>query len=417
MSRTIDLTTQGAMSRPFPAEASMTSYLARRLVWAIVSLMALASVAFFAINLLIPYDYATNFWFRGGVPAMLAARVELGLDRPLMARFLDFIAGLLTGGLGEGFDGTPVVEQVVAALPITLLTFGAASVIAYLLGNWIGRIVAWRKNRMAAGATTAAAVVLFTTFPPWLAFLLIYFGTRPLRRARDALNLPADSARLWSNAVVDEADVITVLALGVMVGLIAALGMRAWGRRHDRRLVAWLAFPVALLGVVLAIKLLGVGTLALDLLFRSDRSASVGAGSPVIAALALVLIAFGEVMLITRAGVAAEMTEEYVLVARAKGLPDRMVRDRHVQRNVVLPSLSRFLTGVPYLLTGLIILEREFQLGGLSLLFFEAIETANTPLIIGTLLVVGIIGLIARLTLDIIHFRLDPRIRLPGSQT
>lgn len=392
----------------------MTGFLARRVGWALVSLVGFASVAFFAVNLLIPYDYATSFWFRGGTPAVLAGREALGLDRPLMNRYWDFLSGLFTGGLGDGFDGRSVIEQVVGALPVTVLTFGAAGVVAYLLGDWMGRLVAWRKNRIAAGATSTVAVVLFTTFPPWLAFLLIYFGTEPLRRARRALNLPADSAVLWSTAVVDEADVTAVMAVAVIVGLIAALRMRAWGRRYDRRFVTWLAFPVALSGVITAVSLLGVGDLALDLLFRADRSASVGAGSPVVAATALVLVALGEMMLISRAGVAAEMNEEYVLMARAKGVPERLVRDRHVGRNVVLPSLSRFLTGIPYLLTGLIILEREFQLSGLSLLFFDAIETANTPLIVGTLLIMGAIGLLARVVLDVLHFRLDPRIRRPG---
>jgi peptide/nickel transport system permease protein len=80
----------------------------------------------------------------------------------------------------------------------------------------------------------------------------------------------------------------------------------------------------------------------------------------------------------------------------------------------VLPTLSRFLTGVPYLLTGLIILEREFRLGGLSSLFFVSIEEANTPLIIGTLLMMGVIGVAARVVLDVLHFTLDPRIRVPG---
>jgi ABC-type dipeptide/oligopeptide/nickel transport system permease component len=47
-------------------------------------------------------------------------------------------------------------------------------------------------------------------------------------------------------------------------------------------------------------------------------------------------------------------------------------------------------------------------------LFFVSIEEANTPLIIGTLLVMGVIGVVARVVLDVLHFSLDPRIRVPG---
>jgi peptide/nickel transport system permease protein len=369
---------------------------------------------FFAVNLLIPYDYATTYWWQGGTRLMMEMREVLGLDRSIWVRYVEYMGDLLTGGAGVGMDGTPVIGQVLAALPITLLTFGAAGVVAYLLGDWLGRLVAWRRSRMLAGAASTVGVVLFTSFPPWLAFLLIYFGAGPLLRARSVVGLPVDSAPLWTGRLIDENDVTAALAVAVMMGLVVALLIRAWGKRHDRRLVLWLAMPIALSGVGLAMSLLGVGDLALDLLFRANRSLSIGAGSPLIAATALILIAFGETMLISRAGVSAEMTEDYVLVAHAKGLPDRVVRDRHVGRNAVLPTLSRFLTGVPYLLTGLIILEREFQLGGLSSLFFVSIEEANTPLIIGTLLMMGVIGLVARVVLDVLHFTLDPRIRVAG---
>ncbi|MEX2623776.1 MAG: ABC transporter permease [Acidimicrobiia bacterium] len=392
----------------------VVAFLARRVVWALASLLAFATVVFFAVNLLIPYDYATNYWWQGGTRLMMEMREVLGLGRSIWVRYLEYMSDLLTGGVGVGLDGTPVIDQVMAALPITLLTFGAAGVVAYLLGDWLGRLVAWKRSRVLAGAASTVSVVLFTSFPPWLAFLLIYFGAGPLLRARSVVGLPVDSSPLWTGRLIDESDVIAALAVAVIIGLVVALLLRGWGKRYDRRLVVWLAMPVALIGVGLAMSLLGVGDLALDVLFRADRSLSIGEGSPLIAAIALILIAFGETMLIARAGVSAEMTEDYVLVAHAKGLPDRVVRDHHVGRNAVLPTLSRFLTGVPYLLTGLIILEREFRLGGLSSLFFVSIEEANTPLIIGTLLMMGVIGVAARVVLDLLHFTLDPRIRVPG---
>ena len=400
-----------ALPRRFPP---LVGFLGRRIVWAVAALLAFASIAFFAINLLIPYDYATNYFWQGGTALMFEMREVLGLDRSIWARYFEYMGNLLTGGIGSGLDGRPVIEQVMSALPITLLAFAAAAVIAYLLGDWLGRLVAWRRNKVLAGAASTVGVLLFTSFPPWLAFLLIYFGAGPLLRARTAVGLPTDSSALWVGNVVNEHDVTAAMAAALMVSLVVALIVRSWGKRHDRRLVTWLALPVSLVGVGVAMSLLGVGDLALDLLFRANRSVSVGPGSPIIATLALILIAFGEMMLIARAGVAAEMTEDYVLAAHAKGLPDRVVRDHHVGRNAVLPSLSRFLTGIPYLLTGLIILEREFQLGGISLLFFNAIEEANTPLILGTLLVMGLIGVVARVVLDVLHFTLDPRIRIRG---
>jgi peptide/nickel transport system permease protein len=80
----------------------------------------------------------------------------------------------------------------------------------------------------------------------------------------------------------------------------------------------------------------------------------------------------------------------------------------------VLPAISRLITSVPYLLTGLIIIERELNLAGVASLFFNAIETGNVPVIIGILVVVGLIGLVLRIVLDVVQAIVDPRIRVEG---
>jgi peptide/nickel transport system permease protein len=165
--------------------------------------------------------------------------------------------------------------------------------------------------------------------------------------------------------------------------------------------------------MALAMPILGVGDLALDvLLFRSERRFSIGYGSPLLAVIAFVLLAFGEIMFVVRTGVATEMDEDYVLTARAKGLAPRAILDRHVARNAVLPVLSRSFSGVPYVLSGLIVIEREFGIAGLSSVFFTAVGQVDTPLILGILVAIGVLSLILRLILDILHATLDPRIKL-----
>ena len=134
--------------------------------------------------------------------------------------------------------------------------------------------------------------------------------------------------------------------------------------------------------------------------------------SAVMATAAIVLIAFGEIMLVMRAGVSSEMTEDYVFTARAKGVPERIVRDRHVAPNAVLPAMSRFITSVPYLITGLIIIERELRLHGVASLFFVAVEDGDVPVILGILVFVGILSLVLRIGLDVAHAVMDPRFRI-----
>ncbi|MGH8875669.1 MAG: ABC transporter permease subunit, partial [Acidimicrobiia bacterium] len=105
---------------------------------------------------------------------------------------------------------------------------------------------------------------------------------------------------------------------------------------------------------------------------------------------------------------------DYVRTARAKGVADRQVRDRHVARNSMLPALSRLFTGLPYILTGLIIIERELQVGGLSTVLFAAVQEVDVPLIVGLLVTLGV-GLVVRLVLDVLHAALDPRIRVEAA--
>lgn len=389
------------------------AWFGRRAGQALLTLLIFATLMFFAVGTLIPYDYATQFRLNGGIETVDSVSQALGLDRPLWARYLDYLGGLLTGSLGTSFSGSPVLSSIVGALPVTLLIFGTGAVVAFLIGSALGRWAAWHRSRTLRSVVTSVSVVLYTAFPPWLVFLLVYFLTDPLLSLRRGLGLPIDSRPLWRDSLASESDVLTIVAIGVMIGLIGGLLVGRWARRREFRLLSMVAVPAALVGVAVAIGALGIGRQALDLLvFRSSVEVSIGAGSPVIATLAFVLLVFGEFVFLFRAGISGEMSEDYVLTARAKGLRERVVRDHHVARNAVLPVLSRSFTGVPYVLTGLVIIEQQLSIDGLSSLLLGAVRVVDVPVILGTLVFVGFITLCLRLGLDVVHARIDPRIRL-----
>jgi peptide/nickel transport system permease protein len=157
------------------------------------------------------------------------------------------------------------------------------------------------------------------------------------------------------------------------------------------------------------------------------------AGSLSLLIVAVVLLTFGEVLLVTKAAMDDVMMEDYIMVARAKGLSERQVRDRHAGRTALLPVLSRFTVAIPYFLTGLVILEVVFagtqgSVGlpivgilqrfaapaGLGTVLFEAVSVQNTPVIAGALLVVGVLTVTLRIALDVVQAVLDPRVRLDG---
>lgn len=403
----------------------MGRFLLRRALWGAVTLLGFLTLVFFAVNLLFPYDFvaATR---ELGVPEAQVAE----LSRPLIERYASYLGGLLTGDLGTSYGGGSVAGILFGdALPLTMLVFVLGSIVAYLFGSWLGRAVAWSRSRLARSATTSAGVLAYTAFPPWLVFLLVYFLTKPLQAARGLTSLPIDSLRVWRDSPWDPNAVMMRMAVGLLVALVAAVAVRSVLRRLGfRRWSTLVSLPLPLMAVVTSWYYLGYGNEAVDLLFRGSPAAWVGRGSPVLMLLAFVLLAFGEIAFVTRTSMAAERPEQYVTIARAKGLAEHDVREKHVAPNALLPTLSRFFVAIPYVLTGLVIVEHEFavrspggasvnvefSLQGVSSVLFRAVAQLDVPVILGTLVVLGVLLLLARLALEVVHARLDPRIRVRG---
>jgi peptide/nickel transport system permease protein len=135
---------------------------------------------------------------------------------------------------------------------------------------------------------------------------------------------------------------------------------------------------------------------------------SKGAILPVIT---FTLLTFGEIMLLMRTSMAETVHEDYIWTARAKGLKESTVRDRHAARNALLPVMSRMLVSIPYFLTGLVMIERVFDWAGVGTTLFYAVGMQNITLALGMLIVIGVLSMVVRLVLDVLQFYLNPRIR------
>ena len=77
--------------------------------------------------------------------------------------------------------------------------------------------------------------------------------------------------------------------------------------------------------------------------------------------------------------------------------------------------LSRFAVSLPYLLTGLVIIERAVGWPGLGSFLFRAVDAQDMPVVLDTLVVIGLVILVVRLVMEVLTALLDPRIRLHGS--
>jgi len=128
-------------------------------------------------------------------------------------------------------------------------------------------------------------------------------------------------------------------------------------------------------------------------------------------ALTLVIVLFGYISRITRAGTIESLDADYTRTAVLKGLPRRTVIRRHVLRNSLLPTIAVIATQTGYLIGGLVVIETLFNYPGMGRLIFTAANAKDFPLLASSVLIVGIVFLIATLLADVAYSLLNPRIR------
>jgi peptide/nickel transport system permease protein len=189
------------------------------------------------------------------------------------------------------------------------------------------------------------------------------------------------------------------LALGMI--LAAVLGA-VWWRLRRKRITPGSQLLIALAVMFGLWSALGIMPWAIDLAFDA-----------VLPLIAFVVLAFGEFMLIMQAGVVGQLNEDYVGTARAKGLRERTIRDRHASKNAILALVARLAVSIPYLMTGLVIIERAVSWPGIGTMLFSSIESQDIPTVVSVLMVIGVVTMITRLVLEIITYALDPRIAHP----
>jgi len=387
-------------------------YILKRIGLGVLTLFLFITALFFLINLLMPGDFVTQFRLGTDPEQREEMASELGLDRPLWEQYGNWVAGLAAGNLGTSFSGPSVAGLVGQALPTSLLVLFAGILVAFPLGNWLGRVGAWRGRGLGRGTSTLLAVVFFTAFPPSLAFLLeralrgitapdTFLRITTLEYSQWRLpnlwgDLQGDIARPTTSAVLWRM-AWAVLSVLLVVLVIEGVVRRRRGRGLPRSvLVGWL-----LGGPWLLCSMFGWRSGALDLL-----------GTLLLLIVGVVLLFYGEIQLVTEAAMEDAVHADFVTTARAKGLAERHIRDRHAARVAILPVLSRLVVSLPYFLSGLAILEQVFDVpGGLGNLIFDAIRNQDTAVVVGALVVIGALSLAARLAMDVLYAVLDPRIR------
>jgi peptide/nickel transport system permease protein len=132
--------------------------------------------------------------------------------------------------------------------------------------------------------------------------------------------------------------------------------------------------------------------------------------------LPLILVLFGYIARMARAGTVEALDADYTRTAVLKGLPRRTVIWRHVLRNALLPTITVIATQVGYLIGGLVVVEVLFHYQGIGGLIFSAARGKDFPMLEAGVLTIGIIYTIATLTADTLYSLLNPRIRFGSAE-
>jgi peptide/nickel transport system permease protein len=127
--------------------------------------------------------------------------------------------------------------------------------------------------------------------------------------------------------------------------------------------------------------------------------------------LTLTLGYIGEYAIIMRASLIEMMGEDFILTARAKGVPDRLVRRSHAVRNAFLPTFTLIFLSFGFVLGGAIVVETVFSYPGLGQLTYQAINELDYPVLQAIFLISSITVILFNLFADITYGYLDPRIR------
>ncbi len=210
---------------------------------------------------------------------------------------------------------------------------------------------------------------------------------------------------------------VIAVVFGVGLGVLAAVNRGRW--------IDQLCMSVALLGVSVPnfwIGLIFIFTFAVGLGWLPTGGYVAFSDSPLgwlrsltLPAFTLGLLQMGLLARITRSSMLEVLGQDYMRTARAKGLPGWKIVLKHALRNVVIPVVTVIGIMASSLVSGSVVIETIYSLPGLGRLVIQGILRRDYPMIQGGLLVTAVFFVVINLLIDILYYRLDPRLRLgPG---
>ena len=332
----------------------LREYIARRVITSIFIVIVIISLNFVIFDVM-PGSPLETFIQPGRIrdPAQLEALKRMfGLDKPPHIRYFIYLKNMLTFDFGICLQSQkPISAEIGERLLNTFLLVGLSTIISIVLGIIVGVYVAYKR-----GSFIDTGAVLFS--------LTFY-------------SLPS----FWIGMVL-----LMIFAVNLGWFPVAGATPREWGDPN-----IWPTppqWPKDWLEIIRG----RLYHLALPLT-------------------TLVLFQVGGYILLTRAVMIETLTEDYVLTARAKGLPERIVLFKHALKNGSLPLITQIALAFGFMFSGAIISEQVFTYRGMGWWIWNAIAMQDYPVLQAVFYIIALCVVAANFIADVIYGLIDPRIK------
>lgn len=340
----------------------LKSYIGRRLMLLIPTAIGAILILFFLLQFIPPQERAVAFAQNPHEYANLGQIIEkYHLDDPMPVQFRNWFVSLLKGNLGWSTSATmPVTEAFIHFAPATLELFIFAAPIIIYAAIKMGVTSAVHHNEPTDHATRVGSIIGYAMPNFWLGLLLLWIGYAVLgilgpRRLSNPIQTYVQSKAFIQYTRIHTIDAILNLDFKVLIN--------------------------ALKHLVLPLTTLVVSSWAL-------------------------------ITRITRSSMLNVLNRGYITTARAKGLEEDIVINKHGRRNALIPVITVAGYLIITLLLGSFIVETIFVYKGLGWFFVTAANQLDYPVIIGFTLIFAVIILFVNLMVDILYAYIDPRVRL-----
>lgn len=333
----------------------MLRFILRRLILLVPVFIGL-TVIMFVIARLLPGDPVALAAGPNATQAEIARyAADFGLDQPVAVQYWRYVTGLVSGDFGTSIlTRRPVAADLLAYLPATLELVVAAMALAVIVGIPAGLAAAVWRNRWPDYTSRVAALA--------------------------AISMPR-------------------FFLGLLLQLVFAmwLYMLPLGGRYP---------------IILDPPPFVTGFLTIDSLLAGDLTAFVTAWRHLLLpALAMSLSPLATIMRMMRASTIEVLQQDYVMTARALGLPQWQIIFKYTARNAVSATLTVIGLYFGWLLGGTVLVETVFDWPGLGLYATKAVVSQDFMPVIGVALVIGLLFVLANLLIDILYGLFNPKVR------